>query len=116
MEGWPKTVDPVVKIYQKRRDIMIDGMAKLGWVVPKPKATMYIWAPLPEPFREMGSLAFAEKLVQETGVVVTPGVGFNTEGEGYIRLSLVTHDNRFHDALLRFKKLFASVKGKVAAK
>jgi len=61
----------------------------------------------PEPFREMGSLAFAEKLIQETGVAVAPGVGFGAGGEGYIRLALVTHDNRFHDALLRFKKLLA---------
>ena len=87
-----------MKIYQKRRDEMIDGMAKLGWVVPKPKATMYIWAPFPEPFKAMGSLAFAEKLIRETGVVVTPGVGFNAGGEGYIRMSLVTHDKRFHES------------------
>ena len=107
MEAWPKSVEPVVKIYQKRRDEMIDGMAKIGWVVPRPKATMYIWAPLPEPFKAMGSLAFAEKLLRETGVVVAPGVGFNAGGEGYIRMALVTHDRRFHDALLRFKKFLA---------
>src|ERR1035437_7625414 len=107
MEAWPKSVEPVVKIYHKRRDEMIDGMAKMGWVVPKPKATMYIWAPLPEPFKAMGSLAFAEMLIRETGIVVTPGVGFNAGGEGYIRMALVTHDRRFHDALLRFKKLLS---------
>ena len=95
---------------------MIDGLAKLGWVIPKPKATMYIWAPIPEPFKEMGSMAFAEKLIRETGVVVAPGVGFNAGGEGYIRMALVTHDNRFHDVLLRFKKLLASAKAKVPSK
>ena len=116
MEAWPQSVEPVVKIYQRRRDEMIDGMAKIGWAIPKPKATMYIWAPLPEPFKAMGSMAFAEKLIRETGVVVAPGVGFNAGGEGYIRMALVTHDNRFHDVLLRFKKLLASTKTKVPSK
>src|SRR5207302_980270 len=116
LESWPSSVEPTVKIYQKRRDQMIDGLTKIGWQVPRPKATMYIWAPLPEPFREMGSLAFAEKLIRETGVVVAPGVGFGAGGEGYIRMALVTHDKRFHDVLLRFKKLLASPKMKVPSK
>ena len=95
---------------------MVDGMGKLGWIIPKPKATMYLWAPLPAPFQAMGSLAFAEKLVRETGVVVAPGVGFGAGGEGYLRIALVTHDKRFHDVLLRFKKLLAATKAKVTAK
>jgi len=70
---------------------------------------------LPEPFRAEGSLAFAEKLIRETGVVVAPGVGFGAGGEGYIRMSMVTHDNRFHDVLLRFKKLLAQSKTKVSS-
>jgi len=116
LENWPKNVEPTVKIYQKRRDHLIDGMNKLGWAVTKPKATMYVWAQVPEPFREMGSLAFAEKLIRETGIAVAPGVGFGAGGEGYIRMSLVTHDNRFHDVLLRFKKLLAAAKTKVPSK
>jgi aspartate/methionine/tyrosine aminotransferase len=116
LEGWPDNIKSTVETYQKRRDQMVDGMNKMGWLVPKPKATMYVWAALPEPFRAMGSLAFAEQLIRDTGVVVTPGVGFGAGGEGYIRLSLVTHDNRFHDVLLRFKKLLASAKPKVASK
>jgi LL-diaminopimelate aminotransferase len=115
LEHWPAIVTPTVETYQRRRNEMIDGMAKIGWVVPKPKATMYIWAPLPEKFKEMGSMAFAEKLLLETGVVVSPGVGFGAGGEGYVRISLVTHDNRFHDALLRFKKILSGVKPKVKA-
>ena len=103
LDAWPESVEPMVKVYQKRRDEMVDGMAKMGWVVPKPKATMYVWAPLPEPFKAMGSLAFAEKLLRETGIALAPGVGFGAGGEGYIRMSLVTHDKRFHDVLLRLK-------------
>lgn len=97
-------VAETVKIYQHRRDQWIQGLAKLGWKVPLPKATMYVWAPLPERFRTQGSLAFAEQLIQETGIVVAPGVGFGPGGEGYVRMALVTHDHRFHDALLRLKK------------
>jgi aspartate/methionine/tyrosine aminotransferase len=105
LDSWPETVQNVSAIYQKRRDMMVDGLNKIGWPMEKPKATMYLWIPLPEQFRAMGSLAFAEKLLRETGVAVAPGVGFGAGGEGYIRMSLVTHDKRFHDVLLRLKKM-----------
>lgn len=111
LDSWPDSVRSIVKVYEKRRDRMISGMAKIGWDVLKPKATMYVWAPIPEPFRAMGSLAFAEKILRETGVAVAPGVGFGAGGEGFIRMALVTHDNRFHDVLLRFKKLLSEAKG-----
>ena len=107
LEAWPESVKPTVAVYARRRDKLVEGLAKIGWNVPKPKATMYLWAPLPEKFKPMGSLAFTEKLLLETGIVVAPGVGFGPGGEGFIRMSLVTHDNRFHDAILRFKKLLS---------
>ncbi len=110
LESWPKTAQTTVEVYQRRRDKMIEGLAKIGWNVPKPKATMYLWAPIPEKFKDMGSLGFAEMLLRDTGVVVAPGVGFGPGGEGFVRFALVTHDNRFHDALLRFKKLLAPEK------
>jgi aspartate/methionine/tyrosine aminotransferase len=66
---------------------------------------MYLWAPIPEKFKQMKSLEFCEFLLKETGVAVAPGNGFGENGEGYVRIALVTHDNRFHDALLRLKKL-----------
>jgi len=112
LDSWPDTARATSLVYQKRRDQMVQGLQKLGWDVPKPKATMYLWAPLPANFREMGSLKFAEKLLLDTGVVVAPGVGFGPAGEGYVRLALVTHDNRFHDALLRFKKFLSPEKPK----
>jgi aspartate/methionine/tyrosine aminotransferase len=114
LESWPDSIRPVAQLYQRRRDQMVDGLAKLGWQVPRPKATMYLWAPVPEPFRAMGSLQFAEMLLKETGVAVAPGIGFGAAGEGFIRMALVTHDKRFHDVLLRFKKLLASA-GKSSA-
>ena len=105
LESWPGSIAPIVKTYQKRRDRMVEGLNKIGWPTPSPKATMYLWVPIPEPFKAMGSLAFAEKLIRETGIVVAPGVGFGPGGEGYIRMSLVTHDDRFRDVLLRLKKI-----------
>jgi LL-diaminopimelate aminotransferase len=116
LDSWPDTAQATVKVYQRRRDRMVDGLNKLGWNVTKPKATMYLWVPLPERFVEMGSLAFAEKLIRDTGVVVAPGVGFGPGGERFVRMALVTHDNRFHDALLRFKKLLAPEKSKQKVK
>jgi aspartate/methionine/tyrosine aminotransferase len=83
---------------------MVHGLQKIGWKVNETKATMYIWAGLPDCLQKEGSLKTAEKLVKETGVVVSPGVGFGKHGEGYARISLVTHDRRFHDALLRINK------------
>jgi LL-diaminopimelate aminotransferase len=105
LEGSQDCVRELVKVYQRRRDYFVGELNKIGWATPLPRATMYVWAPLPAPFKKMGSLAFAEKLVSETGVVCTPGVGFGKEGEGYVRFSLVTHDDRFYDAILRIRKM-----------
>lgn len=90
--------------YKKRSDKFCDGLNKLGFIVEKPKATMYLWAKLPEKFKKAGSLKFSEDLIKTTGVACSPGTGFGKYGEGYVRFALVTHFNRFHDALLRLKK------------
>lgn len=105
LTGPQECVEETRQVYQKRRDMMVDGMEKLGWHVKKPRATMYLWAPVPEKFKEMGSMKFCEFLLRETGVAVSPGSGFGRYGEGYIRIALVTHESRFHDVLLRFKKI-----------
>ncbi|MBN1621217.1 MAG: LL-diaminopimelate aminotransferase [Endomicrobiales bacterium] len=104
LEGSQDCIKQRNEIYQRRRDKMVEGLNKMGWNIEPPKATMYLWAKLPEQFLKMGSLAFSEKLIKETGVVVAPGVAFGKYGESYVRMALVTHDNRFHDALLRIKK------------
>jgi LL-diaminopimelate aminotransferase len=92
-------------VYQKRMHKFAEGLNKAGWNVDKTKGSMYLWAPLPDKFKQMDSMAFSEMLLKETGIVVSPGRAFGACGEGYVRISLVTHDNRFHDALLRIKKL-----------
>ncbi len=104
LSGSQKCVQETIKVYKQRRDMFVQGLNKIGWDVPLPKATMYLWAPLPENYKHMSSLQFAETLIEKTGIAVAPGIGFGTYGDGYVRMALVTHDNRFHDALLRLKK------------
>ena len=103
LTGSQKCVRDNVREYRRRMIKLSEGLAKIGWEVPLPRASMYLWASLPGPFRGMGSLEFAELLIEETGIAVAPGIGFGTYGEGYVRMAMVTHYQRFHDALLRLK-------------
>jgi len=105
LTGSQGCVDEMKRVYQERRDIMTEGMAKLGWEIKKPKATMYLWLPLPQKYKHMSSMNFSEFLLRETGIAISPGSGFGKYGEGYLRIALVTHNNRFHDVLLRLKKI-----------
>src|SRR5207244_12533126 len=99
LEGDQKVVDQIVEMHRKRRDVLVDGLNKLGWQVPKPKGTMFVWAPVPEPFRAMGSLEFAKLCIQEAKVAVSPGIGFGEYGEGYVRFALVENEQRNKQAL-----------------
>ncbi|HAR94445.1 MAG TPA: LL-diaminopimelate aminotransferase [Deltaproteobacteria bacterium] len=87
-------------VFQKRRDIMVDGLASIGIQVPRPLATFYIWAHVPKGYT---SAAFAEKLIEEKGIVVTPGSGFGDEGEGYFRISITTGEDRIREAVERMR-------------
>lgn len=93
--------------YQKRRDILIEGLAAAGWPVPSPKASMFAWAPLPEAFREMGSMAFTKLLLEHAKVAVSPGVGFGEYGEGFVRIGLVENEHRIRQAIRNIKKFMA---------
>ncbi len=93
-----------VKEYRKRQIKLVEGLNKIGWEAKLPKATMYLWIRLPENFRDMPSLEFAELLIEETGIAVAPGIGFGAYGEGYVRVAVVTNFQRFHDALLRLRE------------
>jgi alanine-synthesizing transaminase len=86
--------------YQLRRDVLVDGLNRLGWNVERPKASMFVWAPIPEPWRsKMGSIDFAMKLLEEAEVAVSPGRGFGETGEGYLRLALVENEHRLRQAV-----------------
>ncbi len=94
-------MDKMRTTYQKRRDLMVEGLNSLGWRLKKPMATFYVWAPVPSGF---SSMSFVEHLIHKTGVVVSPGVGFGDLGEGYVRIALVDEDKRINEAILRMKK------------
>jgi alanine-synthesizing transaminase len=91
-------------IYKKRRDAMVDSFARAGWVIPAPQASMFAWAPVPERFREVGSVKFAELLVEKAELAVSPGIGFGEQGEGYVRLALVENEQRIRQAARNLRR------------
>jgi alanine-synthesizing transaminase len=93
-------VESQAAIYQRRRDVLCEGLERLGWPIERPKATMFVWAKIPEPWAsQMTSIDFAMKLLQEGDVAVSPGGGFGPAGEGYLRLALVENENRLRQAV-----------------
>ena len=110
LNGPQSYVQELSKTYERRMKKMFFGLQKFGWNVRPTEGTMYVWAKLPDKMLKEGSLNIAEKLVRDTGSVVSPGIGFGKHGEGYIRMALVTHDKRFHDALLRIGKFTKNYK------
>jgi aspartate/methionine/tyrosine aminotransferase len=101
LTGSSSCIRETADTYERRMKKMSTGLTKIGWQTPQTKATMYLWTKLPDYLKKESSLVVCEKLLKETGVALSPGIGFGKHGEGYARLSLVTHDKRFHDALLR---------------
>ena len=88
----------ICAVYQKRRDVLVTGLARAGWPVEKPRGSMFLWAPLPERFREMGSLEFSKLLLEKALVAVSPGIGFGPLGEGHVRFALVENEQRIRQA------------------
>lgn len=101
-------VDEVNAIYEKRRDTLIDGLNRAGWEIEAPKGTMFVWAKIPEPFADMGSLDFAIHLLGEAKVAVSPGIGFGPTGEGYVRFALVENHQRIRQAVRGIRMLMTS--------
>ena len=94
----------VNEIYAGRRDALCEGLARAGWDIPPPRATMFVWAEIPEAHRALGSLEFSIRLAREAGVAVSPGVGFGPGGEGYVRFALVENRNRITQAARGIRK------------
>jgi alanine-synthesizing transaminase len=99
MRHCESAVEQIAKEYEGRRNVLCDGLQRLGWDVQKPKAGMFVWAKIPEPWSEMGSIDFSMKLLDEGGVAVSPGRGFGEEGEGYLRLAIVENEHRLRQAI-----------------
>ena len=97
-------VEENAEIYRRRRDILIDGLNRIGWKVQKPKGTMFVWAPIPEPYRHLSSMDFAMKLLDDAEVCVSPGAGFGHNGEGYVRIALVENENRLRQSVRQIRQ------------
>jgi alanine-synthesizing transaminase len=98
----------ICAVYQKRRDVLIEGLNRAGWPVEPPKGSMFVWAPLPERYREMGSLEFSKLLLEKALVAVSPGVGFGPLGEGYVRFALIENPQRTRQATSAIKRMMQS--------
>jgi len=98
---YPKLVN---EIYQSRRDALCDGLNRVGWDIDKPKGTMFVWAPVPEPYREMGSLEFSKYLVTDARVATSPGMGFGKGGEGFVRFALIENEQRIAQGVRTIKR------------
>ncbi len=104
LNGPQGCVDEIRGLYRARRDTLVSALARAGWEIPSPPASMFAWAPLPEAFRAQGSLAFAKRLMEEAHVAVSPGVAFGEYGEGYVRIGLVENEHRIRQAGRNIKR------------
>ena len=106
LDGPQECVAEIVANYKSRRDVLVSGMNKLGWQVEMPKATMFVWAKIPEQFRAMGSLDFSKKLLIDARTAVSPGIGFGDHGDNYVRFALIENEERTRQALRGIKQMF----------
>ena len=106
LEGSQECVEQIRSTYQKRRDVLCGGLHSAGWNVEVPKATMYVWAQIPDAYRELGSLEFAKKLLVDARVAVSPGIGFGQYGDDHVRFSMIENEARTRQAIRGIKEMF----------
>jgi alanine-synthesizing transaminase len=106
LEGPQDGVAHVVEQYRNRRDVLARGLAEAGWIVDIPKASMYIWAKIPEAYQSLGSLEFSKRLLADAKVAVSPGVGFGEYGDDYVRFALIENEQRTRQAVRGIKEMF----------
>ena len=106
LEGPQDCVQDIVSIYRSRRDVLCDGLNSIGWAVEKPRATMFVWAPIPQQYRELGSLEFTKKMLQQAKVAVSPGIGFGEYGDGFVRFGLIENEHRTRQAVRGIRDMF----------
>ena len=106
LEGPQECVKEIADMYCARRDVLCEGLNAIGWKVEKPKATMFVWAPIPEQYKHLGSLEFSKKLLQDAKVAVSPGVGFGDYGDDHVRFGLIENEHRTRQALRGIRDMF----------
>jgi len=107
LNGPQECVEEIRKTYRARRDCLVESFARAGWPIPAPAASMFAWAPIPEAYRQIGSVEFAKMLIDKADVAVSPGLGFGEYGEGYVRIALVENEHRIRQAARNIKKFLA---------
>jgi len=106
LEGPQDCVKEIANMYQNRRDVLCGGLNAIGWNVVPPKATMFVWAPIPVPYRHLGSLEFSKKLLEEAKVAVSPGIGFGDYGDDHVRFGLIENEHRTRQAIRGIRNMF----------
>ena len=106
LEGPQDCVEEVRLKYQKRRDVVVKGLHDIGWMVENPKASMYVWAKIPEFYAKLGSLEFAKKLLQDAKIAVSPGIGFGDYGDDHVRIALIENEHRLRQAVRGIREMF----------
>jgi alanine-synthesizing transaminase len=106
LEGPQDCLEEIRQNYQNRRDVLCNGLFAAGWLVEKPKATMFVWARIPEAYRAMGSIEFSKKLLTEAKVAVSPGIGFGEYGDDHVRFSLIENEHRTRQAVRSIREMF----------
>jgi alanine-synthesizing transaminase len=106
LNGPEDCVEDIRKTYRQRRDALCEGLSRIGWEIPKPKATMFVWAPIPEQFAHLGSLKFSELILKKARVAVSPGIGFGEFGDDFVRFALVENEMRIAQAVRGIRKMF----------
>jgi len=108
LNGDGADIAEVREVYLKRRDVMVDAFSRAGWTIPAPAASMFAWAPIPEPFKHLGSLEFSKLLIEHADVAVAPGIGFGEHGDDHVRIALVENEHRIRQAARNIKRFLAS--------
>ena len=104
LNGPQDCVEEIRQLYQSRRDVLLDGLSRAGWEIERPKASMFVWAEIPEEFRKLGSLEFSKQLLKQANVAVSPGIGFGQYGDNFVRIALIENEHRTRQAIRSIKK------------
>jgi alanine-synthesizing transaminase len=109
LNGPQDCADEIRAIYKSRRDVLVDAMGRAGWRIPAPPASMFAWAPIPDAFKELGSMEFATRLLIEAKIAVSPGIGFGEYGEGHVRIALVENEQRIRQAARNVRRFLGDI-------
>ena len=110
LDGPQECVQNIINTYHKRRDVLCESFSNAGWDIKKPKATMFVWAKIPQDLQYLGSMKFSKLLLTEAKVAVSPGIGFGEAGDKYVRIALIENENRIRQAARNLKKYLKSLR------